>query len=216
MSYVNDSLGWNREYRMFGLTKALYPELDMTVDRAKATGELVREYFERYGPATLKDVMWWSALSRTAVVTALAESGRDWVEMRTEWCDAPLYMYRDRLAEFEASEQQERVTGLNFLAHEDVALKAYFESRRRYLGALPAQRAFNQIGEVLPTIVQDGQVVGTWSWDVAKRRVTTSIARGYGSAELSREVPRHRERLTEALRAGWVEPLADGPSAIQR
>ncbi len=190
---------------MFGLSSTLHPELDIAMDRRKATGELVHEYFDRYGPATLKDVMWWSALSGTAIMTAMTESAREWVEVHGPWCDAPMYMYRDRLDEFDAAGRRERMTGLNLLAHEDVALKAYYESRRRYLGDLPARRAFNQIGEVLPTILLDGRVVGTWRWDDTKRRVTSSIARGYGSPELRRQVTKRRDPLTDALAAGRTE-----------
>jgi hypothetical protein len=210
LTYVNRAAGWNREHRTFALTEALYPGLDMAMDRGKATGELVREYFDRYGPATMRDVMWWSALSRAAVATAMAESVREWVEVRTSWCDSPMYMYRDRLSQFDEAGASARTTGVNFLAHEDVALKAYFESRRRYLGTLPARRAFNQIGEVLPTLLFDGQVVGTWAWDNVDRRVTTSIVRGYGSPTLSRQVAKRRDVLTEVLRAGWVHTA--GPS----
>ncbi|MFE0020350.1 DNA glycosylase AlkZ-like family protein [Amycolatopsis sp. NPDC059021] len=205
LTYVNDTVGWNRERRTFGLTATLYPELDTTMDRRKATRELVLAYFDRYGPATLKDVMWWSALSRSAVTSAMAESGREWVEVYAPWCDAPMYLYRDRLDAFRAAPAEERTTGVNFLAHEDVALKAYFESRRRYLGALPARRAFNQIGEVLPTIVAGGQVVGTWAWDEAGHKVTTSLARGYSTPELQGALTKQRRQLTTVLATGRAE-----------
>ena len=46
---------------------------------------------------------------------------------------------------------------MHFLAHEDVALKAYAETRVRYLGAVPEQEAFNQIGEALPAIFQPAE-----------------------------------------------------------
>jgi hypothetical protein len=115
-----------------------------------------------------------------------------------------MYMYQDRLEEFRGRALEQGPSGLHFLAHEDVALKAYFESRRRYLGELPVRRAFNQIGEVLPTVALDGQVIGTWAWDPRARRALFSIARGYGSPELRRLVRRRAGALSEALRRGWV------------
>jgi hypothetical protein len=39
------------------------------------------------------------------------------------------------------------MTGVQFLAHEDTALKAYHQTRARYLAGIPPRRAFNQIGE---------------------------------------------------------------------
>jgi Winged helix DNA-binding domain len=205
LAYVNDTSGWNREKRKFALTRRSYPGLDMAMDRGKATGELVCAYFDRYGPASLRDVMWWSGLSRSAITIALNESGRDVVAVHASWCESPMYIYQDRLEEFRGRALEQGPSGLHFLAHEDVALKAYLESRRRYLGELPARRAFNQIGEALPTVALDGQVIGTWAWDPRARRALLSIARGYGSPELRRLLVRRQAgALSAALRRGWV------------
>ncbi|HEX5406278.1 MAG TPA: crosslink repair DNA glycosylase YcaQ family protein [Pseudonocardiaceae bacterium] len=204
LTYLNETRAWNREHRKFGITTMVYPGLDMAMERREATSELVREYFDRYGPASIVDVMWWSGLSRGAVTEAMNESLRQWSVVRTPWTDSPMYMYSDRMDEYAATTIDERQTGLNLLAHEDVALKAYFETRKRYLGDLPAERAFNQIGEVLPTLAHNGQIVGTWAWDIRSRQVVCTVASGYGSAELRRSLKRQAPVTTEALRAGWT------------
>lgn len=204
LTYRNDAAGWNRGNRKFGLTAKLHPGLDMSIDRNKATGELIREYFDRYGPASLRDAMWWSGLPRSAIITAMNESARRFVMVHTPWCQPPLYMYDDRYDQFIDVISDPRVPALNFLAHEDVALKAYFESRGRYLGNLPPRRAFNQIGEVLPTMIHNGLVIGTWSWDASKTAVTYSIARGYGAPGLRKQAKRQANALSEILRLRWV------------
>lgn len=204
LTYRNDAPGWNRENRKFDLTAKLYPGLDMSMDGSKAAGELIREYFDRYGPASLRDAMWWSGLPRSAVITAMNESARRFTAVHAPWCQSSLYMYDDRHDEFQDEASQPQALDLNFLAHEDVALKAYFESRVRYLGRLPPRRAFNQIGEVLPTIMHGGQIIGTWAWDVSKMAVTCSIIRGYGSRELGNEVRRQAKALSGTLRLRWV------------
>jgi hypothetical protein len=181
---LNDFNGWNRQHRKFAPTSTAYPGLDMLMDKREATGELVRQYFDRYGPASLRDAAWWSGLSRAAITTALDESSREVVAITGSWCDSPMYMYLDRFEQFRHAASTEQRTGLNLLAHEDVAIKAYFESRRRYLGGLPPMRAFNQIGEALPTILLDGQVAGTWAWEANRRAVTFSIAREFSSPGL--------------------------------
>lgn len=204
LTYRNDATGWNRENRGFGLTAKLYPGLDMSIDRGKAVGELICEYFDRYGPASLRDAMWWSGLSRSAVITAMNESVRRFVMVYTPWCQAPLYMYDDRYGQFNDVASRPPVPALHFLAREDVALKAYFESRGRYLAEMPPRRAFNQIGEVLPTIMRDGVVIGTWTWDASKTAVAYSIADGYGSPGLRKRVRCAANALSEALRLRWV------------
>ncbi|MDI5969373.1 crosslink repair DNA glycosylase YcaQ family protein [Streptomyces sp. SL13] len=204
IAYRNASDAWNRELRTFALTKQAYPEADLSLDRHHATTVLVETYFDRYGPASLADAVWWSALSRTAITTALAASNREVVTVTTSWSDQPQYMFADRLEEFLAVEPDTHHSGVNFLAHEDVALKAYFETRPRYLGNLPARRAFNQIGEALPTVLHDGQVIGTWAWDGAGRRVTTSMVTGRTSPDIRSAVRTRADQLTRILRSGWT------------
>lgn len=205
LTYLNGATSWNREHRQFALTSGLHPGLDTRMDtrmdRRKATGGLVRAYFDRYGPASVKDATWWSGLGGRDITAAMSESGREWVALRTPWSPAPTFMYRDRWEEFHDARSGAGPTGLNFPAHEDVALKAYFEARRRHLGHVPAGNAFNRIGEVLPTVLWHGQVVGTWFWDAREQAVGCRIARGVGA-------PRQliRERATTAsgtLRLAW-------------
>ncbi|OLF11584.1 hypothetical protein BLA60_11600 [Actinophytocola xinjiangensis] len=203
LTYLNRTNCWNREHRRFGLTGRLHPGLDMAMDRHRATTELVIEYFDRYGPASLRDAAWWSGLSRSAITAAMNESARDFVMVHTSWCESPMYMYRDRLEEFRSDSAEQRSSGISFLAHEDVALKAYFESRRRYLGDLPPRTAFNQIGEVLPTVIIDGQLAGTWKWDTGKKAVGWSLVSSCRSTVLRREIRHRAHTLTEALRLGW-------------
>lgn len=204
IAYLNASDAWNRELRTFALTKQAYPEADLSQDRHRATAVLVETYFDRYGPASLADAVWWSALSRSAITAALAASTREVVAVTTRWSIQPQYMFADRLEEFLSAGPTAHHSGVNFLAHEDVALKAYFETRTRYLGDLPARRAFNQIGEVLPTVLHDGQVIGIWAWDEAGRRVTTRLVRGRTSPDIRSAVRARANQLTRVLRLGWT------------
>ncbi|WNI15458.1 DNA glycosylase AlkZ-like family protein [Actinacidiphila sp. ITFR-21] len=214
IAYLNVSDAWNRELRTFALTGHAYPGANLGRERQGATTRLVEAYFDRYGPASLADAVWWSALSRRAVTDALGRSDRAVVAVTTGWSGQPQYMFADRLEEFLAEDEAGRHSGVNLLAHEDVALKAYFESRGRYLGGLSAGRAFNRIGEVLPTILYDGHVVGTWSWDPAERRVATRLVGGASTPELRGSVRARANRLTRVLRLGWTSGRGGRAAAI--
>jgi hypothetical protein len=205
LTYLNASGCWNAERRMFGLTSQLHPDLDLDLDRRSATRMLLRAYFDRYGPATLGDATWWSALSRAAVLDALDDPETALLEVATPWSPSPAYMPAARYEQFTAADPDTHTTGLHLLAHEDVALKAYAETRTRYLGELAPRRAFNQIGEALPTVLLDGQVCGTWTWEPASRTVAASLLPGPATTTI-RQVTAAAERHTEALRAGWRPP----------
>jgi hypothetical protein len=211
LTYLNQSGCWNQEHRTFALTHDTHPDLNITMNPTAATKALMEAYFDRYGPATIKDAMWWSALSRSAITTAMNASETAWLQVTTPWTSSPAYLPARRYEQFLDADPTTHTTGLNLLAHEDVALKAYFETRDRYLNRLPARQAFNQIGEALPTIVIDGLVHGTWTWNPTTRAVTTTLTPGQ-SKRRTRHVRDASETLTDALRAGWRERLS--PSAV--
>jgi hypothetical protein len=202
ISYVNAATAWNREARTFALTSAAYPALNVHLTREQAVTELVSAYFERYGPATVRDAAWWSGLSAAEITAALLACGRPVIAVATPWSDDPCLVFADQLAESTASEAP--ATGVQFLAHEDTALKAYFQTRRRYLGVLPQQRAFNQIGEALPCVIIDGLVAGTWSWNTRTARIDVDLIPGKATAPVRRQVKARAAALTETLRSAWA------------
>lgn len=91
---------------------------------------------------------------------------------------------------------------MQLLAHEDSALKAYHETRDRYLAGLPQRRAFNQIGEALPAVTVNGAVAGTWSWDSRNRSIAVRMRPGKATPAVRRQVRERAVALTDTLRAG--------------
>ncbi|MEV0196298.1 crosslink repair DNA glycosylase YcaQ family protein [Nonomuraea sp. NPDC050691] len=202
LTYVNQAAGWNREVRTFTLTARAYPVLDTALDPHVATDRLMAAYLDRYGPISIRDATWWSALSRAAVAGGLERAAIKLVQLSTPWSDSPLYMSAQRFAEFTVADDADYASGVNLLAHEDVALKAYFETRRRYMGDLAPEAAFNQIGEVLPTILLDGSVVGTWTWDPTAKRVRHRLIPRFVPSSRHAEVRAAAARLTAIMRSG--------------
>lgn len=207
VTYLNTSQRWDKERRMFGLTSKLHPGLDMNADRAKATTDLVHQYFDRYGPASIEDVSWWSGIGSTGIVNAMNQLPVDWVAIKTPWSDNPTFMLGSKLNEFYQQEScYSETMQTEFLAHEDVALKAYFETRKRYLGIFPQTKVFNQIGEVLPTIIYNGLIVGRWDWNNKTRTIDTKL---FGT------VPQNRRAVAE-LRSKYAEILHRYSSLTQQ
>jgi hypothetical protein len=204
IAYINTSGAWNRESRTFALTSSAYPALDASLSRSQAVTLLVTAYFQRYGPATIRDAAWWSGLSATDITTALLDSGRSLLTVATPWSVEPCLMFADQAAEALASQT---ATGVQLLAHEDTALKAYHQTRGRYLAGVPQRLAFNQIGEALPTIVVDGFVVGTWSWDSRACRVSTRAFPGKATPAIRWQIRARAAALTETLRSAWAPAI---------
>jgi hypothetical protein len=201
IAYINAAAAWNREVRTFAITSAAYPDLDISLTREQAITELVTAYFDRYGPATLRDATWWSGLPATDITTALEACGRPIITIATPWSGDPCLMFADQAAESAGSNA---ATGVQFLAHEDSALKAYFQTRGRYLGSLRQERAFNQIGEAMPCILVDGLVAGTWSWNARTTTVDIDLIPGRCPAPTRRQVKARAAAIAQTLRSKWA------------
>jgi hypothetical protein len=199
IAYVNATDSWDREARTFALTASAYPGLDLSLTRDQAVTALVTAYFHRYGPATIRDAAWWSGLSATDVTAALRRSQRPLVTVATPWSVRPCLMFADQAAE---ADSYQETAGVQLLAHEDPALKAYHETRDRYLAGLPQRRAFNQIGEALPTITVNGIVTGIWSWDSRSRNIMVRMLPGKTTPAVRRQVRERAAVLADTLRAG--------------
>jgi hypothetical protein len=199
IAYVNATDSWNREERTFALTASAYPGLDLSLTREQAVTDLVTAYFHRYGPATIRDAAWWSGLSAADINAALRRSQRPLVTVATPWSAQPCLMFADQAAEAASCHE---TAGVQLLAHEDSALKAYHETRDRYLAGLPQRHAFNQIGEALPAITLNGTVTGTWSWDTRSQSISVRLLPGKATPAVRRQVRERAAALTQTLRAG--------------
>jgi Winged helix DNA-binding domain len=170
----------------------------------------VTAYFHRYGPATIRDAAWWSGLSAADITAALRRSQRPLVTVATPWSARPCLMFADQATE---AASHHEAAGVQLLAHEDSALKAYHETRDRYLAGLPQRHAFNQIGEALPAVTVNGAVTGTWSWDSRSRSITVHMLPGKTTPAARRQVRERAAALADTLRAGIkADSRLDGPS----
>lgn len=66
------------------------------------------------------------------------------------------------------------------------------------------RRAFNQIGEALPTIIVNGMVAGTWTWDNRTCSIRTSVISGRTTPAIRRQIRTRAAELTRTLRTAWT------------
>jgi hypothetical protein len=145
-------------------TYALFDERVPTgrsLDRDRAVVELVRRYLTSHGPATLKDMAWWSGLKVTDLKAGLeavsGETRNRQIEGITLWWIG------------EPRTSRTRTTVVQLLQAYDEFVVGYTESR--YLGDPRAARvraAFTERGRPNGTIMLGSHVAGHW------RRSTTT------------------------------------------
>lgn len=177
--YINRAKHWSRELRFYGSTRRIYPKLSFDlISRKQAVRELVSRHIKAFGPVSEKDIAWWSGIRVTEVRTALIDLSPTLVRVDLEGVSNDLLM---ELADYNQWTLFQRKSNGSmwcaFLAYEDPTLKGYFETRSRYVDAEHYNKLFNQIGEVRPSIIINGRVVGIWSWSVKTSRISVRCFR---------------------------------------
>jgi hypothetical protein len=138
-----------------------------TLAHDEAAAELAQRYFASRGPATLKDFTWWSGLAAAdaragleAIKSGLVE---DKISGQSYWCSSssPTVKAR-RSSAFLLPGFDEYVLG--------------YEDRSDVLEPKYAKKVLPGGGIFSPTIVMDGQVVGTWKRAVKKQTVVVTPA----------------------------------------
>lgn len=154
--------------------------------RDEALAELALRYFTSHGPATVQDFAWWSGL-RAADARAALEAVASRLTRETV-ADATFWMASD-LA-FEPAATTYLLPGF------DEFLLGYTDR-----DAVLAPRHAPKIvpggnGVFLPTLVLDGQVVGTWKRTARKKALTLTLSPfARGSRSLVRAAAPAAERL---------------------
>ena len=115
--------------------------------------ELARRYFNSHGPATVHDFAWWSGLAvsdaRSAVALAEPHLANETVAGRAYWYSQ------------DTPPPAKRTPDVHLLPAFDEFLVGYTD-RSAVLRTQDAPSVNNGGGILSPTIVVDGQVVGTW------------------------------------------------------
>ena len=134
----------------FALLDELVP-ISRTLERGEALAELARRYFTSHGPATLQDFTWWSGL--TAVE---ARAGLEMVKSQfvKETIDERVYWLSPSTPTLKVASPTAYL-----LPPYDEYTVAY-KDRSAVLDPAYAEQTGN--GIFGPTIVVDGQIVGTW------------------------------------------------------
>jgi hypothetical protein len=211
--YSNSALHWRCEARQFALTSQKYESLDLSsVSEDEARSRLIRQYFRSFGPATIKDAVWWSALP-TGTVRRVLDESNDIVEVRERTDGNSYYLYGDDLARMRnGPEGADHWIAL--LAYEDPSLKGYFESRQRYVDPADRGALFNAIGEVRPCVLVDGVARGVWTWDDRSERVVLAPFKGEPAFEQA--IRDEADRLTAHLRSYPTGRTTDAAPAARR
>jgi hypothetical protein len=138
-------------------------------DRDDALVELVRRYLASHGPATVKDLSWWSGFTMTDIRHALdllgEEVANDEVDGLSLWSSSS-----------ERSRRPPAAGGAHFLQTYDELVVGYTESRfHGEAGGDLARRAWNDRTYPTGVFLLRGTVAGHWRRTIDPKRIRVAI-----------------------------------------
>lgn len=139
-------------------------DCDPTQQQAAAL-DLARWYFSVYAPAAYEDWAWWGGLSDDVSQAAFDALEPELVTVSVSDISQTLW-----LPQTEEDALRNAPNALpemvRLLPGEDPLIKAYSATRHRFYDddELAADVAFNKHGQLFPTLMLDGRIVGVWDW----------------------------------------------------
>jgi len=130
----------------------------------EALKHIARWYFERYGPSSIDDFIWWSGCAVAqcrSVVEELKEEDLELVEVQD--MEEKLFIFKHQVEELSLFPDEEpKMT--RFLPYEDALIKAYKKTRYRFYDKEFEKELFTKGGEARPSVWMNGSIIGVWKW----------------------------------------------------
>jgi hypothetical protein len=159
--------GWKDRRHQYGRFDDYFPDVTLEdISEGEAITTLIRDYLASFGPATEKDVVWWTGLSKTRAQWALKELEDQLVEVSIPEVGEGFIMLQSDRERMEAFKLP-REPVINLLPCLDSYLMGYKE-RERYLAQQNYNLVFDRSGNATSIILVDGKAVGVWDFEDGK------------------------------------------------
>jgi hypothetical protein len=159
------------------------------LDREESLSEIARRYLNARGPATDRDLAWWTGLTLTDARAAIASVDDEFDRLEA---DGITYRLRPGL--------EDAASGIQLLPGFDEYLLGYGDRGAPLAGRPQTDVVPGNNGMFLPTIVVNGEIVGTWRRTVRAKGVEV-LAQPWSdlSATTRRGVEKAATRYAEHL-----------------
>ncbi|TET91345.1 MAG: winged helix DNA-binding domain-containing protein [Methanomassiliicoccales archaeon] len=160
--------GWKSNIHRYYNFSRFLPDVDLNeVGEEKATGLLVHQYLKSFGPATEKDIVWWTGLRKTPIRKALDDIQEQLLHIEIEGLEGNFVMLGSDEKALKTTRVAQKKT-VCFLPASDPHLMGYRE-RGRYLDYEHYNELFDPSGNATFMILLDGRAVGVWDLEKGKK-----------------------------------------------
>ena len=154
---------WKDKSRRYGRFDAYFPDVCLgQMDPRAGTVSLIHRYLRAFGPASEDDAVWWTGLGKRKVRQALRDLGDAVTAIEIDTLEGPFLILAEELEEMRAARLSS--TPVVSLLPELDPYPMGYKGRQRYLPPQHREYVFDRSGNIAPTIMVDGQVVGVWDY----------------------------------------------------
>lgn len=173
-------------------------------DPAESQVTLARRWLERYGPATVDDLQWWTGWNKTTTRAALSRLPIEDVDLHGV---AGIALKLDTSALDDDGADDDTAPTATLLPSLDPTSMGW--RHRGWFLSIDPKLIFDTAGNIGPTIWWNGEIIGSWA--VAQTgEIRTAIAADRGS-DAVHGIERAAERLQRRLEGALVTPAIRTP-----
>ncbi|MFC2157578.1 winged helix DNA-binding domain-containing protein [Acidobacteriota bacterium] len=220
--------GWRSNLHTYFRMDRYFPDVDLgSVDELQARREVVHDYLRAFGPATVKDITWWTGFKMGDTRLALEDLKRDILTIEVQGSDGQFLLLESQLSSLETVSIPKKDV-ICFLPLLDPYMMGYKE-RFRLIDARLFPYIYDRTGNATYTVLINGRVSGTWDFgrgksqevkvhlfetpDAGLKDRMTSEAHKIGRFLFEKDVPvrfcSFMAALTERTMGGFMTPLRD-------
>jgi hypothetical protein len=152
---------WRSNLYEYAALSDWLPDVDLdSVSLREARTWLVRHYLSAFGPASMKDICWWTGFTKGETEEAIQPLTGEVVEVAIEGLDMGYLMMAEDAQQLDSAAAPETLYA-SFLPALDPYIMGY-PDRRRFLAPEHNAKVFDRAGNAMPTVWVNGKVVGAW------------------------------------------------------
>lgn len=151
---------WTSNQQAYTAWESRLPGIALEDDEEMALVHLVHAYLRAFGPVCLEDIVWWTGVSKELISKALSSLEDKVALVNIIGLEQDYVMLASDLAALRAFHH-----GGEPMVHLLPSLDGYmmgYRQRERQFPSAWYRRLHDRAGNVYPTVLVDGRVVGTW------------------------------------------------------
>jgi hypothetical protein len=155
--------GWKSNLHTYYPFKEYFPDLNLSgMNEFDAKEQMIRQYITSYGPASVKDIAWWTGFPMGDVKEILDILKNDVISVQISGISGSYIVLSSDIGYLDSIDipDEPRVFLLPAL---DPYLMG-FKDRQRFLDADRSTWIYDRSGNATNSILVDGQIAGVWDW----------------------------------------------------